>query len=144
MSRRLDDLSSDMLPLATVLIARVVERGLAVLIVDTLRTEEEHLANLKKGTSATRFSRHLPRFLRTRCAPDDPNRNKSDAIDLAPYNLYQLHGPDKLQWDVHDPAWQIIGQEAEKLGLIWGGRWQKPHDPGHAELPRSRWDSFPL
>lgn len=140
MSRRLDDLSSHMLPLATLLIARVVERGVAIVIVDTLRTAAEHERNLIAGTSTATLSRHLPRRLRRTCALDDPDREKADAIDLAPYAIYQLQGPDKLQWDATDPVWQVIGEEVERLGLVWGGRWKRPHDPGHAELKREVWD----
>ena len=121
MSRALDDLHPEFKLLAMQLIARVVERGLAVMVVDTLRTQAEHEENLKKGTSWTVRSLHLDGL----------------AIDLAPFNTYQLHGPDKLQWDASDPAWKIIGEEAEKLGLKWGGRWNTP-DPGHAEHPNGR------
>lgn len=140
MSRQLDDLSSDIKPLACELLARLVERGVAVVIVDTLRTEAEHLANLKAGTSAAKFSRHLPRRLRRFCLPDDPNREKSDAMDVCPYELYAAAGPDKLRWEPSAAEWKVIGEEAEKLNLIWGGRWVKPYDPGHVELPRAVWD----
>jgi hypothetical protein len=140
MSRALDDLSIQMKPKAFELLARLTERGVQVMIVDTLRTEAEHLANLKAGTSATKFSRHLPRRLRRYSPVGDPNREKSDAMDVCPYDLYALHGPDKLRWEPTDAAWKVIGEEAEKLGLVWGGRWQQPHDPGHVELPRSEWD----
>lgn len=140
MSRRLDDLSSDLQPLAFALLARLVERGIAVMIVDTLRTEEEHAANLKAGTSVAKFSRHLPRKLRRFCQPDDPNREKADAMDLCPYEVYAASGPDKLAWDTEAPGWRVIGEEAEQLGLVWGGRWRQPHDPGHVELPRAVWD----
>lgn len=139
MSRALNDLSSDLRPLAFELLARLVERGVAVLIVDTLRTEAEHAANLSSGASVAKFSRHLPRHLRRFCDPHDPNRETSDAMDLCPYETYALHGPDKLRWDPTDAAWAVIGAEAEKLGLVWGGRWVKPYDPGHVELPRAVW-----
>lgn len=140
MSRALDDLSSALKPKAFELLGRLVERGVAVMIVDTLRTEAEHLENLRKGTSAAKLSRHLPRRLRRWCAQSDPNREKSDALDICPYEMYALHGPDKLRWEPSDAAWKVIGEEAEKLGLVWGGRWVKPHDPGHVELPREQWD----
>jgi hypothetical protein len=140
MSRALDDLSTDLRPKAFELLARLVERGVSVMIVDTLRTEAEHLANLKSGASASKFSRHLARKLRRFCQPDDPNREKADAMDVCPYELYALHGPDKLQWEPGDSAWKVIGEEAERLGLVWGGRWVKPFDPGHVELPRAEWD----
>ena len=140
MSRLLNDLSSDLQPKAFELLARLTERGVMVMIVDTLRTPAEHQANLKAGTSAAKFSRHLPRAMRRFCGSDDPNREKSDAMDVCPYETYALHGPDKLKWDVTDAAWKVIGEEAQKLGLVWGGFWKTPHDPGHVELPRAVWD----
>jgi len=132
MDRALDSLSSDFKPLAIEVLARLVERGICVLIVQTSRTVAEHQANLANGTSKTAHSKHLPRRLRrlvTRTADND----KADAIDLCPYAIYQLHGPDKLQWDDADPAWAVIGELGEALGLRWGGRWKDPHDPGHLE-----------
>ena len=42
----------------------------------------------------------------------------------------------KLQISERDPwamqAYQALGEEAEKIGLIWGGRW-KLQDYGHIE-----------
>ena len=141
MSRKLDDLSSHLLPLAVLLIARLTERGVPVLIVDTLRTEAEHQRNLANGTSKTALSRHLPRRLRTMLSPTDLDAEKADAIDLCPYEQFQLHGPDKLQWDTADPVWLTVRDEVVKLGLISGWFWKNPHDPGHAELPREVWDA---
>lgn len=141
MSRALDDLSSQFRPIVFEVLARLTEAGLAVMIVDTLRTEAEHQANLAAGTSTAKLSFHLPRHLRLPLPPPltDPDRAKSDAIDLAPFAQWQLHGPDKLQWDPADPAWKVIGRIGEGLGLEWGGRWTRPHDPGHLQLPRARW-----
>lgn len=139
MSRALDDLSSDMRPRVVEVLARLTERGIAVLIVDTLRTEVEHEAHLKSGISKAKFSRHLPRKLRG-VRPDHPDAEKADAIDLCPYGQYALHGPDKLQWDPVDPVWKIIAEVGEAEGLISGFRWRNPFDPGHLELPRTFWD----
>jgi len=125
MSRALDDLTREMRPLAMELIARATDQGIAVLIVDTLRTAAEQAANLAKGVSWTLDSKHLPQ---------KPS-GLSDAIDLVLYETYQLHGPDKLQWDTKDPAWLKLGLIGEKLGLRWGGRWKTP-DSGHFELVR--------
>lgn len=115
MSRRLDDLSTRFKPVAIELLARCVENGIHVLIVDTLRTPEEHAANLAKGVSWTKHSRHLD----------------GDAIDICPYETYQLRGPDKLAWN-DGPTWERIGAIGEALGLRWGGRW-KVKDLGHFE-----------
>ena len=136
--RSLDSLSSVFYPKACELIARVTARGVAVMVVQTSRTEAEHVANLANGTSGTSRSLHLARRLRLstleRAPQSAADLEKSDAIDLAPFEQYQLHGPDKLQWDTKDPAWAVIVEEAERLGLRSGGRWRDPFDPGHAEL----------
>ena len=135
MDRSLDSLSSECYPKACEVIARCAARGVAVMVVQTSRTQAENQANLLAGTSGTSMSSHLPRKMRWR--PEilpltDPE--KSDAIDLAPYAQYQLHGPDKLRWTTSDPVWGIIGEEIERVGLRWGGRWRTPFDPGHGEL----------
>lgn len=116
MSRRLDDLSPRFRPLAIELLARLTEAGISVMVVDTLRTPEEHAANLAKGVSWTTHSKHLD----------------GDAIDICPYAIYDLAGPDKLQWDAGHPVWKRIGEIGEGLGLRWGGRWKKK-DLGHFE-----------
>jgi hypothetical protein len=134
MSRSLDDLSSRFKPKAIMVLARLVERGIPILIVDTLRTEAEQRAHVAKGTSVTMLSKHLPRRLRGAVVETDPDRDKADAMDICPYEMYALHGPDKLQWDTHDPVWKVIGEIVEAEGLRWGGRWRTPHDPGHMEL----------
>lgn len=133
MDRSLDSLSSTFYPLACALIARVTARGFAILIVQTGRTVTEHQANLHAGTSSATYSLHLPRRLRWPVSPV-PEPDAVDAIDLAPYELYQSHGPDKVSWNTKHPAFRAIGEEAERLGLRWGGRWTRPYDPGHAEL----------
>lgn len=39
------------------------------------------------------------------------------------------HFPDK------NPVWSIIGEEAKKAGLEWGGSWKKFLDRPHVEIP---------
>ena len=133
MSRKLDDLTSEFKPKVFELLARMTERGFPVMIVDTLRTEAEHAANLAKGVSWTARSKHLPRKLRGWPA-SDVNAEKSDAVDLCPYDLWQADGPDKLGWRVDHPAWPVLRDEAERLGLRSGARW-KQQDLGHVENP---------
>lgn len=117
-SRRLDDLAPAFKPLAIELLARLMEAGIHVTIVDTLRTEEEHKANLAKGVSWVKHSKHQDGL----------------AIDICPWLIWNLNGPDKLQWDASDPIWDRIGKVGESLGLIWGGRW-RVRDLGHFEMP---------
>lgn len=117
MSRRLDDLSDRFRPLAFQLLARTVEAGIPVIIVDTLRTPDEHKQNLFKGVSWTLRSKHLD----------------GDAIDICPYAQWDAHGAKKLNWDAGDPVWQRLGAIGEAIGLRWGGRWTKTPDLGHFE-----------
>ena len=133
MDRSLDSLSAAFRPLAFEVLARLVERQCLVMISQTSRTMEEHRINVAKRTSRTELSKHLPRSLRG-YAPTDADINKADAIDLAPWEVWQAHGPDKLSWDPKHPTFAVIGEVGERLGLRWGGRWLDPHDPGHLEL----------
>lgn len=138
MDRSLESLSSQFRPLVVEVLARLVERGIAVMIIQTSRTEAEHQQNLASGASKTAKTRHFPRSLRG-LGTGGPDDTKCDAIDLCPYSVYQLAGPDKLHWATTDTpeakvAWAAIGEEGEKLGLRWGGRWRDPSDPGHLEL----------
>lgn len=42
--------------------------------------------------------------------------------------------PKDETWDEKMP-WILVGVMAEHLGLTWGGRWTRPVDSGHIELP---------
>jgi hypothetical protein len=117
MSRKLDDLNERFRPLAIELIARCAEAGVPVFIVDTIRTPEEQAANIAKGVSWTKNSKHLTGM----------------AIDICPYETYNAHGPDKLQWDAAAPVWETIARIGEGLGLRAGYRW-KQRDCGHFEM----------
>lgn len=116
MSRTLNDLSDRFRPLAMELLARCAEAGIPVCIICTRRTPAEHAANLAKGVSWTLHSKHLD----------------GDAIDICPFEQFNLHGPDKLQWNGTEPVWGTLGVIGENLGLRWGGRWQV-RDLGHFE-----------
>jgi D-alanyl-D-alanine carboxypeptidase-like protein len=131
-TRALDDLSSEFRPKAVEVLARLTERGYHVLIVQTLRTMAEHRVNLANGTSRAARSKHLARSLRG--YGPGPDFEKCDAIDLCPYEVWSANGPDKLSWNPDDPGFKAIGELGEAVGLIWGGRWHDPHDPGHLEL----------
>lgn len=116
MSRLLDDLDPAFKPLAMELIARCAEAGIPVLIIYTLRTQAEQDALIAAGRSWTTNSRHLT----------------GHAIDICPYQEYELAGPDKLQWNGSDPVWQRIGKIGMGIGLTWGGLWTQK-DLGHFE-----------
>lgn len=111
MSRKLDDLSARFRPKAFELLARCVEQGLPVTIIDTLRTEAEHQINLAAGTSWTTRSKHLD----------------GDAIDLCPTALIAIKG-----WAPDSPLWAQLAAIGRGLGLRCGYDW-KQRDAGHFE-----------
>jgi peptidoglycan L-alanyl-D-glutamate endopeptidase CwlK len=125
MGRLLNELTPRFRPLAAELLARATEQGIALMIVCTGRTAEEQAQAVRTGHSKVEHSRH----------------QDGEAIDVAPYSEYYLHGADKLQWDGNDPIWQRLGQIGEDLGLRWGGRFHPLNasgvgwDPGHFEYP---------
>jgi D-alanyl-D-alanine carboxypeptidase len=125
MSRALDDLTPEFKPVAMELLARCAEAGIPVMVINTLRSEADQAVNIANGVSWTTHSKHLAQ----------PPSGKADAIDVCPYAQYDLHGPDKLQWDGKDAVWAKIGTIGERLGLTWGGRWQQ-QDLGHFEFNR--------
>lgn len=114
---KLDDLDPKFKPFAVELLARLVEEDISVFIIETKRTEEQHEEDVKNGRSWIKRSLHQDGL----------------AIDICPLETYNLHGPDKLQWNANDPVWQKIGEIGKSLGLKWGGDW-KQKDMGHFEI----------
>jgi hypothetical protein len=124
MGRLLNELDDRFRVIVYEFLARCIEVKIPVLIVTTGRTIEEQREAVKNGTSWTMNSKHLPQ----------PPDGLSLAIDVCPYEQYQLHGPDKLQWNAADPAWQTIGAIGRVLGMKWGITLNGKHiDLGHFE-----------
>lgn len=117
MSRLLNDLAQVFKPLAFELLARTVEAGIPVLIVNTRRTAAEQAINIANGTSQVMYSKHQDGL----------------AIDVVPYSIFQMYGDDKLMWREDDPVWPKLGVLGEQIGLRWGGRWLSLRDMGHFE-----------
>jgi peptidoglycan L-alanyl-D-glutamate endopeptidase CwlK len=112
----LNSLSQRTKPLAIHLLARCTEARIQVVIINTLRTPAEQAAALASGHSWVKHSKH----------------QDGDAFDIAPLDVYLLHGPDKICWSAADPVWERLGMMGESVGLAWGGRW-KVKDLGHFE-----------
>jgi hypothetical protein len=55
------------------------------------------------------------------------NHHPARALDFA------ITIAGKITWD--EACYREVGERAEALGLRWGGRWRRPHDSCHLELP---------
>ncbi len=122
MSRKLNDISAKFRSTVFEFLARCTESDVPLMIIDTLRTPEEQAQNIANGVSWTTNSKHLPQ----------PPDGKSLAIDVCPFETFQLNGADKLKWDSNDPVWEKLAQIGEACGMISGHRW-KQRDSGHFE-----------
>lgn len=103
-------------------------------VAETLRTEERQRDLVARGLSRTMASRHL-------------TGRAADVVDGRRVAGY------RVLWGASDPAWRLtqaqerqrvemaeqffaaLGAAAERHGLTWGGRWTRPHDPAHVEIP---------
>jgi peptidoglycan L-alanyl-D-glutamate endopeptidase CwlK len=103
-------------------IAAMAAAGLQVEMVQGLRTiaEQDHL--FAQGRSR-------PGIIVTNARGGQSNHNYGLAGDLCAY----AHGAPN--WLAPNSVWSMIGAEAEKVGLGWGGSWVKFIDRPHVELP---------
>lgn len=132
-SRLTDDLTPRMRTPFAFFCMYLIEAGVPFVTAQTLRSIEESQDNIDKGTSwvsDARASRHVDAFLR------GWDVHGSDAADVVPYDVYMLHGPDKLQWNADDPIWLKVRDAAHRAGLKWGvvrvvRGVPKQVDPGH-------------
>lgn len=128
-SRRIEDLHPELRVLYPRWEAACEARGATVLVTCTWRSQAEQDALYAQGRSLpgrivtwTRTSRHSEMI---------NGRPASSAWDFVPLVA------GKAVWQATHPAWQIAGEEAERLGLEWGGSWQKTkRDFPHIQLRR--------
>lgn len=117
MSNKLADCTPALRDKIAQMIVWAAQRGIGVIVIDTVRTEAEQQANIANGVSWTKQSKHLP-------GEDGLAR----ACDLAPQVCTTLKN-----WAPEHPYWKKLGEIGESLGLKWGGRW-KHKDMGHFEV----------
>ena len=55
------------------------------------------------------------------------------------YDACPLDAQGHLDWDTEGLAWAIVVAAGERLGLAWGGDWERPDGP-HWQLP---WSAYP-
>ena len=91
-------------------------------VVQGMRTFAEQDALFAKG-------RTKPGPKVTNAKGGQSNHNFGLAVDIAPLKN------GKIDWNVKNPAWKIMGEEGQKIGLEWGGGWATFVDLPHFQLP---------
>ena len=145
MSILLNDLDYRFKPVVFEFIARCAEAGIPLQIIFTGRTQEEQNALYAQGRTTP--GKVVTWTLDSKHVMKDPD-SKSLAIDVCPFDQFQLHGPDKLAWNDSDPVWDKMGIIGERVGMKWGvvdGNGNRK-DKGHFEYkkpePITRSDGF--
>ena len=112
---QLRTLSDELLPIAVEIINLFREAGIPLGVVSNgaRRSRATQTKLVGTGRSATLNSAHLT----------------GDAVDFDVLGFNRDSLPPIF--------FQVLGQIGESYGLTWGGRWSRPYDPGHFELPKS-------
>ncbi len=92
-------------------------------VIETVRTREKQIEYIKKGTSKTMKSRHIP---------DTNSSGYGEAVDIAPYPIdwNDTKRFDKLAEHIKKKANQL------NIPITWGGDWKTLIDKPHYELKR--------
>lgn len=100
-------------------LSRLGERGYSFALLEGYRSPErqEKLADLGSNVTNARAFQSKHQFGR--------------AVDLAPISSGRLVISERDPWAMQ--AYEALGEEAEKAGLTWGGRWSFK-DFGHIEI----------
>jgi hypothetical protein len=103
------------------LMAAIKRRGFDVKIIQGMRTFAQQDALFAQGRSAAGDKV-------TKARGGQSFHNYGIAVDFCMRNpVGGSYFPDP------HPVWNVIGEEAEKMGLTWGGRWKTPDRP-HVEV----------
>ena len=92
-------------------------------VIETVRTLEKQKEYIKKGTSKTLKSRHIPYCNKS---------GKCEAVDVAPY---PIDWSDTNRFDI---LAEHIKKKAKEIGINiqWGGDWKTLIDKPHYEIKR--------
>lgn len=119
---RLSRLDERIRPLAARLILEATGLHISLMVINTLRTAEEHALDIANKVSWTNNSLHLPQ----------PPSGLALAIDVCPVSYLTVKN-----WNPLGENWLKIGELGESIGLTWGGRW-KERDLSHFQLDVAR------
>lgn len=108
--RHIAGLSRGIAPIAFQFVNAMRQAGIPAYISSGRRTLAEQARLVASGASRTMQSKHVD--------------GRAFDIDILGYSRDDL----PTWW------WQQVGEYAEGLGLVWGGRWTTFYDAGHFEV----------
>lgn len=127
-SKSISDLHPDLRPLCGEFLKRCWQAGLTVKLIFTYRSPEEQNKIYAQGrTSPGDIVTNLDGSKSKHCFTMD-HKPAAKAFDFGVFS-----GPAYIA-DGTDSRYTKAGEIGEDLGLIWGGRWKHPFDPGHLEI----------
>ena len=113
--------------------AALAELGHPIIVTDGLRTADQQAQLYAQGrTLPGRIVTHADGILRR-----SNHQAKADGFGHAIDCAFLVE--NRPSWAERHP-WQLYGEAAKALGLVWGGSWPRFPDRPHIELPESLLD----
>lgn len=132
MSRSLDKVHPELRTRLEKILAAMELLGFPMFVVATTRTLEEQQALYAQGRTKPGQIVTYADGVRVKSNHQIKDDGWGYAVDCA--FVDDPATPIVETWDEKCP-WDLYGLMAEKLGLVWGGRWKRPVDKPHIELP---------
>lgn len=130
MSRKLEDLRSDVHEKAEKFLAAAKNLGIDVLVTCTYRSNEEQKQLYAQGRTA-------PGKIVTNALPGESKHNNMEGGDPASlaFDVVPLIN-GKPVWDASNPVWKILGGIGKSVGLNWAGDWKRFREYPHFEVSK--------
>ena len=121
-SRSVDDLLPEVRDKVLAFIEGCAVRGVTVEVYCTYRSPQEQALIYERGRS-------LPGPIVTKAKPWQSAHQYRRAADAVPMVL----GKPLWKYEAASPEWKIFGEEAEKAGLEWAGKWKRFREYVHVQ-----------
>lgn len=118
--QRLEGLNSDFRKQVDILLADLADQNIAVCVVSGLRTIQQQNQLYAQGRSTGGN-------IVTNAKGGQSPHNFGTAVDLAP-----LDSKGEINWN-DKQGFALIGEAAERLGMVWGGKFKSIVDLPHVE-----------
>lgn len=130
MSRKLEDLRSDVREKAEKFLSAAKNLGIDVLVTCTYRSNEEQKQLYEQGRTA-------PGKIVTNALPGESKHNNMEGGDPASlaFDVVPLIN-GKPVWDASNPVWKVLGGLGKSIGLNWAGDWKRFKEYPHFEVSK--------